>query len=410
MSYRLTVAVVAGLVLPIAAAADEAFKLVDDFSYPQQAARKAWEPMAGSAQVSVEQVDGRRALKLHCNFSGGRIERASWDRKVKLDLTGNKGVQFLFRCRDTSPIGSFTMYLHSGDGWYRGTFHPGASEKWTPIRIHKSRTGVEGDPAGWGKIDTIRLSAWRGRNVDTDFHIAELGLFGSGGKIVVIRGDSAVAESPNEERSVSRYTDVVAGFLDLAGLDNTVLSDRDVTPERLKGMKVAILPYNPRVPQEAADALAGFMKSGGKLIACYTLPGRLQPLVGIRSGRHVSQEYKGYFASIRASDRPLPGAPKIAAQASWNIHDASPAEGRGRVAAWWHTDRGESTGKPAVVVSDNCVYLTHVLIADDRPAKQRLLLAMVGQLAPEMWAVAAAGRIARIGRFEPYDGYAAAEG
>ena len=409
MSCGLTVAVIAGLVLPMAAPAGEDFKLVDDFSYSQQAARKAWEPMAGSAPVSIEHLDGRRALKLHCDFSGGRIERASWDRKVKMDLTFCKGVRFLFRCRDTSPIGHFTLYLHSGGGWYRGTFHPPASEKWVPVHIHKSRTGVEGDPGGWGRIDTIRLSAWRGRNVDTDFHIAELGLFGSGGKIVVIRGDSAIAQNPNEERSISRYADVMAEFLDLAGLAHAVLSDRDVTPERLKGMKLAILPYNPRMPKEVADALAGFLKSGGKLIACYTLPGELQPLVGIRSGRHVSQEYRGYFASIRASDRPLAGAPKIAMQASWNVHDASAVDGRGRVAAWWHTDKGESTGRAAVVVSDNCAYLTHVLIPDDRPAKQRLLLAMVGQLVEEMWAVAAEGRIARIGRFEPYDGYAAAE-
>ncbi|HUT01522.1 MAG TPA: family 10 glycosylhydrolase, partial [Phycisphaerae bacterium] len=415
MSHR--AAVVSILVSILSAAAASAppearkddFKLVDDFSYSQPEARKTWHPMAGSAPVSVERVAGRRALKLHCTFRPGRIERASWDRKVKLDLTGAKGIQFLFRCRDTSPIGHFTLYLRSGKGWYSGPFYPPGSGQWVPVRIYKRRTGVEGNPAGWGKIDTIRLSAWRGRNVDTDFHIAELGLFGSGGKIVIVRADSAVALSPNEERSVSRCADVMGEFLDLAGLAHTVLSDRDVTPQRLKAMKLAILPYNPRMPDEAADALAGFLKSGGKLIACYTLPRRLEGLVGIRGGRHVPQAYRGYFASIRPSASPLPGTPKIVKQASWNIRQPTTEKGKSRVAAWWWTDKGEPTGKPAVVVSDNCVYLTHILIPDDRPAKQRLLLAMVGHLVPPMWSVAAAGRIDRIGRFEPYDGYAAAE-
>jgi len=52
----------------------------------------------------------------------------------------------------------------------------------------------------------------------TKFHIAELGRFGAGGRIVVVRGDSAVARSPGEERGIQMYANVVADLLDRAGV------------------------------------------------------------------------------------------------------------------------------------------------------------------------------------------------
>jgi hypothetical protein len=50
------------------------------------------------------------------------------------------------------------------------------------------------------------------------------------------------------------------------------------------------------------------------------------------------------------------------------------------VAALWYTNRGESTGKAAIVAGAKCVYLTHVLQSDDLANKLRLLLAMIGHL------------------------------
>jgi len=385
------------------------YELVDDFSYSQEIAQRAWKPMAGSKPVSVVELGGGKALRMPCNFHGTRFDRASWDRELKLDLTMCEGIQFLFYCRDTSPVSSFSMYLHSGDGWYRCGFDAPVSAGWTTIKIAKKATGIEGRPAGWGKVDTIRISAWRGQDVDTEFYIAAMGLFGTDGKIVIIRCDSAAGRAPGEVKGIKQYTNVMARFLDRAGLSYIVLSDLDVTAERLKGRKLVILPLNPGMPDNAADEIGKFLRAGGKLLACYSLPKRLEPVVGIRSGPHVRQKYQGYFASIRPSDEPLAGMPAITQQGSWNIHEASAVEGRSRVAAWWHSDKGQSTGKAAIVVSDNCIYLTHVLIADDSANKLQLLLAMVRNLVPELWREAARGCIDRVGRFGPYNDYNSAE-
>ncbi len=385
------------------------YELVDDFSYSQQHAQRLWKPMAGSKPVSVVEFGGRKALRMPCNFRGTRFDRASWDRELKLDLAMCKGIQLLFYSRDTSPVSSFSMYLHSGDGWYRCRFDAPVSAGWTRIKIHKKSADIEGRPAGWGKIDTIRISAWRGRDVDTEFYIAGLGLFGTGEKVVIIRGDSAASRAPGEVKGIKQYTNVMARFLDRAGLSYIVLSDLDVTAERLKASKLVILPLNPGMPDNVADGIAKFLQAGGKLLACYSLTDRLEPVVGIRSGPHVRQKYQGYFVSIRPSDEPLKGVPAITRQGSWNIQQASAVKGRSRVAAWWHNNEGQSTGKPAIVVSNNCIFLTHVLIPDDAANKLQLLLAMVGELVPELWREAAKGCLDRLGRFGPYNDYNSAE-
>jgi hypothetical protein len=101
---------------------EPAYKIVDDFSYSQRTAVTAFKPMAGSKTVSLVEIDGRKTLRMQCSFRGTKIERASWDSSLNLDLTMCKGLQFLFYCPDPSPVASFVIYLHRGGGWYRGGF------------------------------------------------------------------------------------------------------------------------------------------------------------------------------------------------------------------------------------------------------------------------------------------------
>jgi len=387
-----------------------AYEIVDDLSYPQKSTEELWKPMAGTKPVSVVEVGCKKALRMPCNFRGTKIDRASWDHNIKLDLTMCKGLQFLFYCHDASAVASFSVYMHSGDGWYRGQFDATATALWTPVRIYKKDMDIEGRPAGWGNVDIIRISAWRGQDVDTEFYITAFGLFGRDGKIIVVRGDSAASQAPNELEAVKQYTGIMTQFLDRAGLSYIVLSDLDVTAARLKKAELVIFPHNPKMPDMVADEIAKFLQAGGKLIACYHLPNRLESVVGIRSTGHIPQHYRGYFDSIRPSDKSLEGLPNITRQVSWNIQEALPVKEHSYVAAWWYSDNGQPTGKPAIIVSNNCIYLTHVLLPDDRANKLQLLLAMVGKLVPELWGQAASACIERIGRFWPYENYDTAYG
>ncbi|MBE3096170.1 MAG: family 10 glycosylhydrolase [Planctomycetes bacterium] len=369
------------------------------------AAQAAWQPMGGTAPASVAEVDGRKALRMPCNFRGTKIERASWDRQVRLDLTACRGVEFKIFARDASPVSHFSLYLQSGEGWYSAAFSPAEKGKWSTVTIDKDQTRIEGRPAGWAAISTIRISAWRGQDRDTEFCLADFALLGAPGGIAVVRGESAARSAPGEVESVCQFTETVARCLKDLGVPHAVISDLDATPERLKACSLVILPHNPSMPDDAAGAIAKFVEGGGKLIAFYALHGRLRDLLGVRGAEHVPQKYRGQFASIHFKNDTVLGLPAEVGQQSWNIQGVWPVEGKSRVAARWFDADGKDTGYPAVILSDNGIYMTHVLLSDDAASKRRMLLAMVGHFVPEAWKQAAGASIARIGRFGPYQGF-----
>jgi uncharacterized lipoprotein YddW (UPF0748 family) len=361
-----------------------------------------WRAMQGSLPVAVSAERDRRALWLPCNFKGTQIERAGWDRSVQLDLSICRGLRFDVYCADSSPVSTFNLYLHSGDGWYTGSFRPARKPGWSPVVVAKSSMRTEGKPAGWGQIDQLRISAWRGADVDTGFYIANLALAGADAPVVIIRGDSACSSGDGEAKSVATFTAALGAKLDALGIAYAVISDADVTADRLKGKTVAILPYNPRMPAAVVRELTAYMAAGGKLLAFYSVPAELAQAGGIGIGAHVRETQPGQFASIRATGGGLPGQPAQAGQASWNIHHAAAEAGRSRVVATWYNAQGGSTAEPAVVASSNCVFMTHVLLDDDPANKRALLLAMLGSLDEGLWKRAIADARDRAGRFGPY--------
>jgi uncharacterized lipoprotein YddW (UPF0748 family) len=130
--------------------------------------------MRGTAPVVAATLDGRKVLRLPCDFAASNVERASWDRAVKLDLASSRGVQFKLLCRNALPVSYFSLYLQSGEGWYQATFFPESATDWNTIEITKSEMKREGKPAGWDQIKTIRVSAWRGKDVTTEFYLSNL--------------------------------------------------------------------------------------------------------------------------------------------------------------------------------------------------------------------------------------------
>ena len=81
------------------------------------------------------------------------------DLPVSLDLTDAAGATFDFKCDDASRITRVVFYYRSGRGWYGNyAFTPEKSGAWEQMRIPKlARTELT--PAGWGKIDGVRIVA-----------------------------------------------------------------------------------------------------------------------------------------------------------------------------------------------------------------------------------------------------------
>ena len=368
---------------------------IDECRYSDDAAAQAaWQPMLGSAPARAASLNGSPALRLICNFRGTNFERASWDRKVKLDLSRYQGIELRFYVANAGPVAHFNIYFQSGAGWYSGSFYPQRSSQWNTIEIDKAGLHTEGQPSGWSNIQTIRISAWRGRNEDTEFYIGGIrgfGVLGQDASVAILKADSASAE---EARSATEFATNIADSLSALGIHYATLSDRDVTAAQLRAAKLVILPHNPTLPDAAAEALTDYLGHDGKLIAFYNLPGQLGKVVSIGPGKHI----RGQFAAIKSGPDGLPGVPATVTQHSWNIVAATPVPGSSRVVAEWLDDKGQATGYPALIASRNCILMTHVLLKDDAANKRRLLMAMIGQLTPEILAPSIDNAISRIGR------------
>jgi uncharacterized lipoprotein YddW (UPF0748 family) len=374
---------------------------IDDGRYPDSAAAaRAWTPMGGTAPAAVATLEGRQVLRLTCNFAGTRIERASWDRTVQLDLGSCRGLQFEFRCPNPAPVSHFSLYLQSGNGWYHATFFPEATNAWNTIRLDKTAFGIEGTPAGWGQIRTLRLSAWRGRDTNTELFLRDLrraGALGSDALVAIVRGDSAAQRSPAEARSVNQFAEQTAQMLQALEVGYTVVSDLDLSAARVQPAKAVILPHNPSLPDVAAQALLDYLGAGGKLLVFYAVPEQLRSVIRVQSEPHLTEPRPGYFAAIRCLTNALAGAPALVSQRSWNINAVQALPGASLQLAEWLDERGQPTGHAAILGSTNWLLMTHVLLTDDPDNKRRLLLALLGRLAPEVWEQAAQTALQRTG-------------
>lgn len=363
-----------------------------------------WSPGGAAGAAAAESADGQTVLRLPVRFAGTTEPRAYWDARVQLDLARDRGLRFMVYCEDPAQAGYFNVYLRSGGGWYNQTFSCGPGGAWREVLLDKWAFGSEDSPAGFARVDGIRVSAWRGGNADTVMYVAHFGRVPATGNIGVVRADSAMPGDARRARTIQDFTAHTAALLDRLGLPYVPLADLDLAAHA-GGLDLLLFPYNPSLPDTAYAAVERFVTRGGKLITCFNIPAPLARIAQLAPGAYVGEETSGQFASIRPANGGLPGMPDITPQASWNIVAMTPANASGRVAARWHTAAGVDTGHPAVVVTERAAHLTHLFLRDAPDEKARLLLAMVGHLLPNAWETAARAAMTRAGAFGPYTGF-----
>ncbi|MBX7209622.1 MAG: family 10 glycosylhydrolase [Verrucomicrobiaceae bacterium] len=371
--------------------------VIDACVYPDDAtAAKAWLAREGSPPPAMQQADGAAVLTLDCKFATSNVGRGCWDRELNLDLGAAEGLQLDMFCADAGPISSFMVYLKTGGGWRTHTFSLRRTGGWETVIIPKSEMREDGKPGGWDEITALRLAAWKGDNANTSFRIRNLrkfGVLGEDTRIVLVRG-------ADEKDPFGANVSKLLGDL---GLHHAFIAESELNGDILSKARLAILPHNPKLPDTATDALIEYLKRDGRLLAFYSIPSKLEEATGIGHGKHTMPAAKGQFSSIRPLSDWLPGAPAVTAQASWNINSATVVEDRSRAIAEWYDAEGKPTGFPAVIASPNTVFMSHVLLDDDRENKARLLLAMVGYLQDGVWREVIEGRRAKLDHIGPFN-------
>lgn len=193
--------------------------------------------MEAKLSMSGDQV---KAAHFELPFSCLNSWRYIWDRKLSLDILGEKKVLLRTKSENPSAIGIVTLYLQSGGGWYR---FPSFSitEEWQDVSLSIAEAVEEGAPGGWDSITGLRLGFSPGAGKqDTHIHLASIKT--SSGWPITHIGNMGPFENYQEARrgiladaeSKSLRRDVQARFKKVDALLKELNASKDVSSSEMQ--------------------------------------------------------------------------------------------------------------------------------------------------------------------------------
>jgi len=384
----------AWLFCAVAAQAAEVFPL-GTFHFANAAmASGAWVASPASPKVSPLPDGG---VAFTCPFET-KVDRVYWDHDAKLDLSRATSLELDFDCDRTDAMRSFNIYLKSGSGWYvwsTSVPEPGRQRLFIP----RNAFTQEGKPAGWNRIESVRLSAWRG--VPGRATLKIYALQARVDSILLIK-NTLSTPSPAERSYSAKILQRISRWLTTLCIPHGVITDDEVEDGALGRATLAILPYNPHPPAREVAALRRFVEKGGKLIVFYGADPSLAELMGVRLLPYKRSDLPGQWSSFSFTDPAAWSTPQHVYQESPNIMPATPADDSTRVIAWWTDTQGRRSDDAAWLASPAGLWMTHVLLDDDPINKQNMLLGLVSHFEPAALAAAARGALDRAGKIDSF--------
>lgn len=368
---------------------------LDGFTYASNhEAATAWKHGPGAPAPTIQAGGG---VTFSLPFSRGK-DRFTWDRTVKLDLSGASSFRMELDCPAPTALRGLTIYFKSGSGYYVWGASPSRTGRQV-LQISRNRCSTEGRPSGWNRIEQIRIAPWKGEAVDT--RITLYALTADSDEVVVIQGTTSV-QGASEKSAARHVADRISQWLGDAGIGHAMLRDEDVNDAALSSARVAILGYNYVLPTAERAALERFVRRGGKLIVCFSKDTGLARIMGLKVGDYKGAAKSGQFSAMVFHDADAWGLPPAVYQESWNIRPALPASPGCRILATWSDGAGRPSKDPAWTESPHGLWMSHILLGGDGDGKRQMLLAMVGRYLPTAWAGAARRGLAQAGRIDSY--------
>ena len=317
-------------------------------------------------------------------------ERFSLDLPFEADCSAFDRFALSVELENPEGIGSSTLYFKSGGGWYSMTGAPRRSPTGgTTYLFERNGYMSEGTPAGWDKIDAIRISFWRGGSVDGRV------VFGTLAASRFALPILDVDETGENDWVVSSC----ARSLGRAGFSVGRVDARSgVLAESLRGRPCVFLPIAERIRPETVDALCDYVDEGGFVFAFYNAPEKLLRKLGFERGYYVRCEDAGFdVAEMRFDESVLKEAtergftlPSKIEQNSWALMTAEPladwegartspifGDNRARKLAVWFDKNGNSVDKPAILASPNGFFCSHIFLDEGAAAQATLVEAFV---------------------------------
>lgn len=377
--------------------------LIDAFSYGSaDRAAATWTAGNGSPVAFPAPTSG---MILNLPFRSPDIDRVYWDRKGTWDFSAADTFLLDLSCERPEAMRTFMVYFKSGDGWYVWG-RPLTSAGRQTVHMMKSDFSIEGKPAGWDKIEMIRLSPWSSARINTSIILHQF--WAQSTSILLVQGTLSVPEKA--ERTVAqRMTQRLSQWMKDVNLPHRIITDEKLTSEALERSRIVILGYNPQLPTAQRNLLDTFMEKGGQVMVFYSSDAQLANLMGFRLGTYmVGNGAASRWTAMAFLDAAASRMPERVYQSSWNIRPAFPTSETARVLAWWEDTEGNRTAEPAWVKSPKGMWCSHIMLPGDDANKRMMLAGLLAQLDPDLWTGLAQYAIQTGGRVGPFGSWSAA--
>ncbi len=353
----------------------------------------------GAESVELMKFDGKNKT-LNLPFaSSTTVSRASLDEKLIVDCSMFSAFELICDVDDPSAIGYVSLYFHSKGGWYHSASPSKRKVGNKLVYVFSTKSfGKEDKPLGFDKIDAVRISFWRGADVDAKviFH-----------SFKASRCAYALIDVDDNGKENEGFANIFDNLLERAGMKAERVDGANVTADDLKRYAAVFLPIAGNIKPETTDAICDYIDQGGFVFAFYNAPDKLLKKLGVAVKGFVNCANKGIelsgmtFEGNEIENAAIRGfyLPKKIEQNSWNFYVVEPdpdfkaakslplcGSNDVRTLAVWTLADGNNTDYPAIIASPNGVYCSHIFTQSDIAAKKQCLNA---------FAVAANPKIAR---------------
>ncbi len=344
------------------------------FAGATKAARPEWQPVELSLPPRQEAAG---VVAFPCVFTP-QNDRCAWDAPRPPALDPSRRVEITLSCDKPELVRGVTLYLRSGNGWYSAVL-PIPETIPRPASVTAGSFSPEGQPAGWDRIDAIRLAVWKRSPGECTLRLTALSSVQD--RVFVLQaGDSAPASEKGLAETLSRR---VSNWLTRAGIGHALVTEKEWMQLPASQTRFAILPYNPLPPAPLLKSLEAVIGKGGKLLVCYGASPELATRMGFRLAPYKAAPTPSTWSTYRF-DPPVGSVSRVF-QESPNLIPVFSNTPQARVLAWWENTLGERRQEPAWLGSPAGYWMTHTLEAEDASLKTRVLLEWIASTAPEAW-------------------------
>ncbi|MDO4575531.1 MAG: family 10 glycosylhydrolase [Planctomycetia bacterium] len=233
--------------------------VLDDFG---SASLSAWRNTGGGA-MKLEAVEND--LVVRSTFREyPTSERISIDRTVDWDLSDWNRFELDINVTNPAAFRNSSLYFHTQGGWFSAGGH--VPEKSGTLVFLKRHFRSEGKPEGWGRIDTVRLSFWKGSDQEGAIRFQEFRAIQEPVLFVTTRNNEGL-EFWRAKNNASYLSSVLLRVGLLADSQCFESDDSEETWARsLEPRQVIVAAYTPYMPERMKRFLQKYQEKTGKTV------------------------------------------------------------------------------------------------------------------------------------------------